>query len=680
MTRRYLVADLFCGAGGSSTGALQAIRELGGEMDLVAVNHWPMAIETHQKNHPHARHYVEDVSAADPDQIVPGGRLDLLMASPECRFHSRARGGKPTHDQGRMSAWAVLHWMTRLDVRTVLIENVPEFVSWGPLCTLPNGHRGKHNSTPMKTDKPCNRPDKAKQGLYFQGWFNAILALGYQAEWRYLNAADFGDATTRIRFFLQARKDGVNIQWPTATHSKIGDEDMLGRRPKWRAAREIIEWANVGRSLLDHPKYLAKPLAEKTRRRIARGMEKFCGPLAPLYIALLGLESNESGASPGVEPFVMGKQSNPSLRSVSDPLPTFTTEGTPLLLVPTVEPFVQANRNNNTPKSVGGPIPSVTTSTGGGSYLVQPSVEPFVIGQQSLGAPRSTGDPIPTIAAAGAISLIKPTLVKYNGNGGPASVDKPLPTQTGKARFGLATPLIVAYGPRANSRSVDDPLPTVMTKDRLAVAMPIVRPFLVPQFGERVGQAPRLHDPSCQPLPSVTSHGAGALVNPSLVEVNHGDDDRTGTRVHPIDAPLGTVTTKRGTGLVDPILVQVDQTGGNGTYTRSVDQPLPTLVTSKSVGLVEPFIDHAHQAVVQQISEGKLDPRRLACIDGRIYVLDIRFRMLTNLELARAMGFTDEEITYEFCGTSTEITKQIGNAVAVGTAKALAMSVLGAGP
>ena len=212
--KTYLVADLFCGAGGSSTGARKAIERMGGKMDPVAVNHWPVAVETHQANHPDARHIVEDVSIVDPEAVVPEGHLDLLMASPECRFYSRARGGKPIHDQGRMNPWAVHNWLTRLDVQRVLIENVTEF--GGPLDE--NG-----------------RPDKAKKGLHFQAWFLNFHSLGYHAEWRMLNAADYGDATSRTRFFLMARKDGKPVTWPEPTHAR-GDTGMFPGRKPWRGA------------------------------------------------------------------------------------------------------------------------------------------------------------------------------------------------------------------------------------------------------------------------------------------------------------------------------------------------------------------------------------------------------------------------------------------------------------
>jgi DNA (cytosine-5)-methyltransferase 1 len=131
--RKVLVADLFCGAGGSSTGARQAVEQLGREMVLTCVNHWDRAIETHKRMHPEARHYCQDVASARPIECVPEGRLDLLMASPTCTYHSRARGGRPTSDQQRMDPWHVVTWLTELRVKRLLIENVPEFVDWGPV-------------------------------------------------------------------------------------------------------------------------------------------------------------------------------------------------------------------------------------------------------------------------------------------------------------------------------------------------------------------------------------------------------------------------------------------------------------------------------------------------------------------------------------------------------------------
>jgi hypothetical protein len=188
--RKILVADLLCGAGGSSTGCARALAELGLEMELVCVNHWGVAIETHKKNHPEARHYCQDIATVRPHLIVPEGYLDLLMASPTCTHHSVARGGKPTSDQQRSDPWHIITWLTELRVKRMIIENVWEFIGWGPV------------------DPRTGKPIKSRKGEYFQAWIDTIRRLGFEPEWRKLNAADYGDATTRQRFILMARNDG----------------------------------------------------------------------------------------------------------------------------------------------------------------------------------------------------------------------------------------------------------------------------------------------------------------------------------------------------------------------------------------------------------------------------------------------------------------------------------------
>ena len=651
-TKTYLVADLFCGAGGSSTGAQKAIAEIGGTMDLVAINHWHTAVETHAANHPNARHLVEDVSMVDPEAVVEEGCLDLLMASPECKFYSRARGGKPVHDQGRMNPWAIHNWLTKLDVRNVLIENVPEFVEWGPLG-------------------PDGRPDKAHRGEHFQAWFLTFQGLGYWAEWRMLNAADYGDATSRVRFFLMARKDGDPVLWPEPSHAK-GDTGMfLGRLP-WRGAREIIDWSNPGRSLLDDPKYRKKPLSEKTRRRIARGLERFGGPLAPLYVRLLELPDDDP-TSPETfghvkQPFILnrgGENGSVRAHSVEDPMPTATTRGAGYLIEPAVapilepgdeqrvggnncpsesagEPFVAANRNNNVPKSIEEPIPSPTTAHGGGSFLVEPEMRPFLLGQHSGAAPRSTDDPAPTVAAGGAISLIQPAIVEYYGASYARSIEEPLSVVTAKGRkHGLVRPTLVEYYGTGGGADVDLPLPTVTTKAR---------------------------------------HG---LANPVVIELNHGNgaqgDKGNDRRVHSVDDPLGSVTTAPGIGLAQPIakpyiVPNFGERDGQEPRVHDIDDPLPT-VTSRGAGsLSAPFLV---EPALQQLQDAEVDPRRLVFVDGHPYLLDIRFRMLPNPELARAMGFEDDETQYEFVGNVTEVTKQIGNAVPVHLAAALVKAALG---
>lgn len=686
-TRTFRVCDLFCGAGGSSSGALRAIRALGAEMDLVAVNHWPTAIETHSRNHPTARHYVADVNAARPEELVPEGELDLLMASPECTHFSRARGGKPVHDQRRSGAWAVHHWATTLNVRCILVENVAEFLEWGDM-------------------RPDGKPDPTKKGMYFQAWYTALAALGYAIDWRLLNAADFGDATTRTRLFVQARKDGQPIRWPEPTHSRTGAADMFGRLSKWRAAREVIDWTNPGRSLLTR----TRPLSLKTRLRIARGLARFGGQLAPLYISLLDLPAEDAArftapAAGAAAPFVLANRNNNAPKSDGEPVPAITTAGGGGIFVtsPTAEPFVSAFRNHTAARGMDEPVPTMTAGNGsGGLALVSPDLEPFTLGKTENTIPHSVEDPLDTLTTDSGPALVEPAIIPYYSTGVADSVNDPLATVTTKARFGLCCPLVVPYGPKAEARDVEQPMPTVLTKDRLGVATPtvepfvlsrnngldgseharahpvddplptatargagyLVEPFIVPNFGEAPGQAPRTHAIDA-PMPAVTSHGAGALVHPSIVQVNHGGE-RDG-RVQSVETPLPTITSKRGSALIEPVLVQTDQTGSAGVI-RSLDEPIPTVVSKQNVALAEPVATPA---------DGDVDSRRLVLIDGVLHVLDIRFRMLTNDELARAMGFSDDEVRYEFSGNIGEVTKQIGNAVAVGTAAALVGAILG---
>lgn len=547
--RTALVADLFCGAGGSSTGARRALAAAGFRMALVAVNHWPVAIETHSRNHPDARHFCMDLEAAKPEDLVPEGRLDLLMASPTCTYHSRARGGRPVSDQQRMDPWHVVRWCTTLRVRRLIVENVPEFVDWGPV-----GRDG--------------RPLRSRKGEYFRAWLKALQAIGLRCEWRILNAADYGDPTTRRRFFLIGRADRLPLRWPQPTHAPAAQAHLLGLEP-WRAAREVIDWSLPGTSIFERK----RPLSPNTIRRIAAGIRKFGGPLA--------------------EPFLVVLRRNCAAASIDGPVPVITAQARHVALVePELRPFVCANRTNNVPQDIDGPVPTIVTS--GALWLAQPELKPFVLGQQSGSAPRPVDRPLPTVAAGGAISLVEPFVTAYYGSSeGGKSCDEPLDTVTTRDRFGLVEPfLLPQHGDRGGpprTHAVDRPVPTVTTVARVG----LVEPFLVPQFGERPGQAPRTHEIE-DPLPAVTSHGAGALVAPELTE-GAGDDGRT------------------------------------------------------------------------------------VIIDGQPYRLDIRFRMLRNHELARAMGFSDAEAEYEFAGNATEITRQIGNAVPVNTAAALVAALMAPG-
>ena len=377
-----MAADLFCGAGGSSTGLLHAARKRMLHIDLVAINHWRIAVDTHTRNHPWAKHLCADLSVIDPNKAVPGGRLDLLIASPECTHHSIARGGKPCSDQSRASAWHVLHWAERLSPTRILIENVREFESWGPLDN-------------------AGRPDKQRRGETFRAFVCALKSLGYTVEWRVLNAADYGDATSRRRLFIQASRTG-DLVWPDPTHTN-----------KWRPAREIIDWELKGKSIFNRK----RPLAPRTMDRIEAGLRKFGGEA---FIAVLrGTDKHQSGSW---------------AKSVEDPLGVISAGGVHAAIC---EPFVMNVAHQGSDKSrvrsVDQPLSTIPAGHRGELGLLQP----FVIGQQSGAVARSTDEPLPTIATAGAISLCEPFLTKYFGTGGARPVSEPLDTITSKDRFAL---------------------------------------------------------------------------------------------------------------------------------------------------------------------------------------------------------------------------------------------------
>lgn len=503
--RKILIADLLCGAGGTTTGALKALISLGMAMDdfeFVCLNHWGIAIETHRKNHPHARHYLQDIATAQPRLLVLEGYLDLLMASPTCTHFSAARGGKPTSDQQRSDPWHIITWLTELRVNRVLIENVPEFVSWGPV------------------DPRTCRPIKARKGEYFKAWTDTMRRLGFELEWKILNAADFGDATTRRRFFLQARSDGKPISWPVPTHMKR-DDGKLALFPTtkpWRPAREIIDWKIKGRSIFGRK----KALSPKTLARIYAGAVKFKWP----------------------EPFLVVLRNHMDGQSVDGPLPTVAASGTHIGLA---EPLLLSTQNSGAPRSTDEPVSTITT---GGAGSKRPGcarpmlVEPFVLSQASGGAPRSTDCPVPTIPTDGAHALIAPyygsgsgetckspdqpldtvptrgrfglvvPVTNSNGGPGPRDLEAPLPTMTTAkgGEFAMVTPVTHAGG-EDRAQDVETPLPTVTGANRGELA------FITPAFGEREGQAPRVHD-IADPAPTVTATGR---INLAMVETDGYD-------------------------------------------------------------------------------------------------------------------------------------------------------------
>lgn len=357
MTKRRSItmADLFCGAGGTSEGAEHAARQLGLGLDLIGLNHWKRATQTFQRNHPTARVVCEPLDSVDPRKEAPRG-VDVLVASPECINHSPAKGGLPLNEQSRASGWHVPRWIDATNPYGVLIENVPAWAKWGPL--------DRHG-----------RPIKSRRGETFKALLHTIEAQGYRVEYRVLCAADYGDATTRERLFVMARKGKRPIDWPEPSHAARADS-LFGRGLQpWRPASAIIDWTKCGRSIYDRP----KPLSRKTLARIAEGMRRFWG-----------------------EPFVLAQAQGGVARAVTSPVPTLTTDGA----VRVIEPMVVTLRNHTLPRQVSEPLTAIATS--GAHHLL---VEAFIASYYGTTNVRRVSEPLPTVTTKDRFALIEPVII-----------------------------------------------------------------------------------------------------------------------------------------------------------------------------------------------------------------------------------------------------------------------------
>lgn len=371
---KYRFVDLFCGGGGSITGAVQALAEAGQAYEGRGFNHWELAIRTIQSNHPEVvpdfRRACTPIEAVVPDEVFDSDpqRIDCIWASPSCTHHSNAAGGKPRSNQLRSQPEHLLPYLRLTKCRRMIIENVKELRDWGPVLDADTTFKGKRYKV--------GQADPRKRGLFFNLWVKEIKASGYAVDMAIMNAADYGAATSRERLIVQAvrKSSGEKIIWPEQTHAE--NPGLFGYKP-WRAAYEIIDWSIRGKSIFGRE----KPLCANTLRRIEAGIKRFWGELA--------------------EPFLI------VLRGTSD------------------------NAINSTAISLKNPLPTLTT----GSHVGL--INPLFIPQQSAGTVKPVTYPLPTIATTGGIGLVRPFLVQYYGSGVVAGVDEPLNTITTRDRFGL---------------------------------------------------------------------------------------------------------------------------------------------------------------------------------------------------------------------------------------------------
>lgn len=362
MVKKKLFVDLFCGAGGEHTGVKRSLDRHGIEVEAHAVNHWTRAIETHSENHPEAEHHIADVFETDPDKVAPGGEVALLWASPACTHHSNARGGKPRDDQSRAGAEVIFDWVEKCRVGRIIIENVKEFLTWGPLT-----EEGK--------------VDKERKGEYYDRFVVRLRSKGYIVEWRVLNAADYGACTSRERLFMQACLSDKKIIWPEPTHSRASDS-----LPYWNSVSSCIDWSIPGKSIF-HRK---RALADNTMRRIAKGVEKYW---SPEYLA----------------PFMVHFKGTGTHLSLEKPIPTICAGGKHFGLVK-AQPFVTTIDNASASTS-GSPIssPLSTIVTKQRHAVVQLKEKPSLItSYYGSGTNASeTSSPLPTIVTKSRHALLQ---------------------------------------------------------------------------------------------------------------------------------------------------------------------------------------------------------------------------------------------------------------------------------
>lgn len=546
--------DNFAGGGGASTGIEMAI---GRSVDI-AINHDPDAIAMHKANHPASKHYCEDVWQVDPVEACVGNPVALAWFSPDCKHFSRAKGGKPVDKNIRGLAWVAIKWAYTVRPKVVMLENVPEIQTWGPL-----GKDGK--------------PIKERAGETFMGFILALTGgipashpaygemcdalsidpasemaqklqkgLGYKVQHRTLKSCDYGAPTTRTRFYLIARCDGRPIVWAEPTHAPKDSEAVkLGLKLPYRTAAECIDWSIPAQSIFERK----KPLAENTMRRIARGIQKFVIDNPEPFIVTV----NHSGEG------FRGQ-------STDEPLGTITAKNGYGVVTPTI----MCNNTNNVGASVETPLPTVTT--GNRNYLVAPSIVPIGYGEREGQAPRvnKVDEPLGTVVTSGKHYLVAPTLIQYH-------------SETAKDEV--------------RGQELTEPLMTQDTSNRYALSVA----HIMKNYGGGYNGAGSAAD---APLDTVTAKDHNSLVTVHIMTMRNNMDGQL------IDEPLTTISCSGAHHAeVQAFLVKYFSTG----TAKSIDEPLDTVTTKDRFALVT---IHGEKYIITDIKMRMLQPRELFNAQG----------------------------------------------------------------
>ena len=489
-----ILVDNFAGGGGASTG----IELAAGRPVAIAINHDPDAILLHKTNHPYTEHLQASVWDVDPVEVCKGRPVGLAWFSPDCKHFSKAKGAALRDRKIRGLAWIVLRWAGTVRPRVIMLENVEEFQTWGPV------RKGK--------------PVKKHAGETFRKFISQLEDLGYVVEYRELVAADYGAPTTRKRFALIARCDGKPIVWPERTHAPRDSEEVKsGKLLPWRPAAEIIDWTLPSYSIFASKQEIkekygvnaVRPLADNTLRRVIRGVDKFTIKSGKPFL----VECNHGGDG--------------HTRTVEEPINTVTGKYTGGLVDPVMVPFTFSNTGG----SVGAPAsePVHTIRSAGGQVLA--AAQLMSIGQTGGGDRiRDIREPAPTTVSKQEACVVAANLIQYhteqNEKVRGQAMTEPIQTVDASNRYGLASAQLVEYYGNGNPIDVQEPMHTVTAHDREAVVSAHIQKF----FGGVIGQE------ATEPMPTVTAVDHNALCAAHIVKFKGQELGQ-----HP-NATLNTIT------------------------------------------------------------------------------------------------------------------------------------------
>ena len=608
-----IIVDNFAGGGGASTG----IEIATGRLVALAVNHDPAAILMHRTNHPYTEHFQASVWDIDPKAVCRGRPVGLAWFSPDCKHFSKAKGAALVDRKIRGLAWITLRWAATVRPRVIILENVEEFQTWGPV------RKGK--------------PVKRLAGTTFRKFIDQLTELGYTVEYRELIAADYGAPTSRKRFYLVARCDGKPIVWPKPTHSKTGADGL----PKWRSAAEIIDWslpcpsvfASKAEIMERYGLKAVRPLAKNTMRRVIRGVDKFTIRSGKPFIVPTGYGERKGQA--------------PRVHDIGAPVPTVVGTGKENLCRPLLAPVTVTNTSNSVGGTVGAPVHTVTTA--GNQMLVTPSL--VSIGQTGGGDRiRDLREPVPTTVSKQEACLVSPSLIQYHTEQTESvrasGLGTPINTVDASNRYGLTCANLVEYYTGGRPLDVQDPLHTVTSHDREAVVAAHIAKYYGGVVGEKVGE----------PLPTVTAIDHNAVCAAHVVKFK---GDNVGT---PPSEPLQTVTASAGK--------ERACSGGAFAVCRA---HLAKIRSGDDLGHWPEIRALLNEFCGYTLAE---DEVLLLEIGGALYyIADIGLRMLSPRELYNAMGFPpDYIIDRDYLGNEYKKSAQVarcGNAVCPPVASAL---------